>query len=320
MSRRKTTEECINDFCKIHGNKYDYSNVDYKCSDKKVEIICPIHGIFYQTPNKHLMGRGCPYCAKNINKTTEQCINDFKKIHGEKYDYSLVRYETNNRKVVIICPVHGKFEQTPSIHLRGCGCPKCGKENSNIKLSKKFALKQEEFILRSKKIHGERYIYDKVVYINMFTNVTITCPIHGDYEQIPHNHLKGYGCPKCSLSKLEKDIESLLVKNEIKFEQQKRFSWLGRQSLDFYLPEYNIAIECQGEQHFKPINHFGGEEKFRYTICLDENKQKLCYDNGVKMLYYSQNDYGKSNIITDKIHLLEIIKGQSVNEGSITSD
>ena len=320
MSKIITTEECIKNFQKIHGDKYDYSEVVYSGSNKKVKIICSIHGSFYQTPNKHLMGRGCPHCAGNVRKTTEQCINNFKKVHGDKYDYSLVQYKANNQKVKIVCPIHGEFEQTPSIHLLGSGCPKCGKESTNSKLSKKFALGQDEFILRARKIHGERYTYDKVTYTNMFTNVTITCPTHGDYEQIPHNHLKGYGCPKCSLSKLEKDIESFLTENEIEFEQQKRFDWLGRQSLDFYLPKFHIAIECQGEQHFKPINHFGGEKKFSYIVCLDKNKRKLCNDNGIKMLYYSQDDYdGEDEIITNKTHLLEIIKGQVATEGSTPS-
>jgi len=317
---KKTTDECIRDFHKVHNNKYDYSKVEYVNSNTKVCIICPIHGEFWQTPNKHLMGRGCPYCARNIRKTTEQCIEDFKKIHGDKYDYSLMQYKANNQKVKIICPIHGEFEQTPSAHLLGCGCPKCGKESSKVKLAKKFAFTKGTFVSKAKEVHGDLYLYDKVVYVNMQSKVLITCPTHGDFAQTARDHLKGYGCPKCKLSKLEKEIENLLSINEIDFEQQKKFNWLGRQTLDFYLPKFNIAIECQGEQHFKPITHFGGKEKFIYRVMLDKNKRKLCNENGVKLLYYSHDDYDlKDEIITDKSYLLEIIKGQVATEGSIPS-
>lgn len=310
MSKTKTLDECIRDFRKVHGDKYDYSKVVYETSKEKVEIVCPIHGSFYQTPNKHLNGRGCPHCAGNIRKTTEQCVNDFKNVHGDKYDYSFVDYVANNKKVKIICSTHGEFQQTPSAHLLGCGCPKCGKDNSSELLSRKFALGNEDFILKAKEKHKGLYSYDKTVYTNMFTNVIITCPIHGDFSQLPHNHLKGYGCPKCRQSKLEKEVENMLSESNIEFEQQKKFEWLGRQSLDFYLPFLKVAIECQGEQHFKPINHFGGIEKFNYTIILDKQKQKLCNENGVKLLYYGHNVCGcKDEIITDKAHLLEIIKG-----------
>ena len=313
MGKTKTLEECIKDFRKVHGDKYDYSKVKYVNSNTKVCIICPMHGEFWQTPNKHLIGRGCPYCARNIRKTTEQCINDFKKVHGEKYDYSFVDYIANNKKVKIICPIHGEFQQTPSAHLLGCGCPKCGKESSNKKLSKRFSLGTENFILKAREKHKDSYSYDKTIYVNTYTKVVITCPKHGDFFQLPHNHLKGYGCPKCKLSQLEKEVETILSETNTEFEQQKKFKWLGRQSLDFYLPKYNIAIECQGEQHFKPINHFGGIKKFNYTIALDKQKQRLCNENGVKLLYYSHNDYGcKDEIITNKTNLLEIIKGQMV--------
>lgn len=314
MGRTKTLEKCIEDFCKVHGNRYDYSKVEYISNKTKVCIICPIHGEFWQTPNKHLLGRGCPYCAENMRKTTEKCIEDFRSIHGEKYDYSLVDYIANNKKVSIICPIHGEFKQTPSAHLLGCDCPKCAKENSAKKLSEKFSLGTDNFIVKAKEIHKDLYSYNKTVYTNMNTNVIITCPIHGDFFQLPSNHLKGYGCPKCKLSKLEREIENILSDNNIEFEQQKKFEWLGRQSLDFYLKMQNIAIECQGEQHFKPINHFGGVKKFNYTVALDKQKEKLCEEHGIKLLYYAHDTYNSNNgIITDKNTLIEIIKkGQMV--------
>jgi len=108
-----------------HNNKYDYSLVKYINNKNKVKIICPIHGVFEQTPEKHLIGQGCPKCV-NKNKTTIEIINDFKKKHGDLYDYSLVDYVNNHTKVKIICSKHGIFEQSYRKHYyQNQGCPIC---------------------------------------------------------------------------------------------------------------------------------------------------------------------------------------------------
>ena len=133
----------------------------------------------------------------------------------------------------------------------------------------------EEFIKKAKEVHGDKYDYSKVEYINAKTKVCIICPIHGEFLQIPKHHLKGCGCPSCNNSHLEKNIKLFLENNNINFEQQKRFKWLGKQSLDFYLPKYNIVIECQGIQHFKEIDFFGGIKSYEYTIKNDINKKDL---------------------------------------------
>ena len=115
----------------------------------------------------------------------------------------------------------------------------------------------------------------------------ILCPEHGEFWQTPSSHLCGKGCPYCKESHLEKEINDFLIKNNIIFEREKHFDWLGKQSLDFYLPEYNIAIECQGIQHFEPIDFFGGELKFIKQIKNDIIKKEKCYNNNIKILYYS---------------------------------
>jgi len=133
MSKRLTTKQFIDRAKKVHGNKYDYSLVQYKNTKTKVKIICPVYGIFEQTPHAHLQGQNCYKCGiiiKNnkLRKSTEQFIIDAKEVHGNKYNYSLVQYKNWSIKVKIICPEHGIFEQTPSNHLQGNGCPKCGNE------------------------------------------------------------------------------------------------------------------------------------------------------------------------------------------------
>jgi len=109
----------------VHNNRYDYSLVEYKNTSIKVKIICPEHGIFKQTPHNHLSGNKCPRCSNNQKLTNNQFIEKSNGIHNDKYDYSLIRYKNTDTKVKIICPEHGVFEQKPSIHLSGCGCPFC---------------------------------------------------------------------------------------------------------------------------------------------------------------------------------------------------
>jgi len=130
---RLTTEEFISRARRVHGNKYDYTLVEYSGTYIPVKIICREHGEFEQTPNKHLIGHGCQTCgrlvtanAKRLN--TEQFIAKAKRVHGDKYDYSLVSYETGELPVKIVCPAHGEFEQKPHHHLSGNGCRKCAED------------------------------------------------------------------------------------------------------------------------------------------------------------------------------------------------
>ena len=175
---------------KVHGDKYDYSKVEYKNNKTDVCIICPIHGEFYQTPNSHyLKGRGCPICGGTKKSTKEDFIIKAKQVHGDKYDYSKVVYVNNQIKVCIICPEHGEFYQAPKNHLNGQGCPKC---SGNKKLTK------DDFIKKANEIHGYKYDYSKVEYINSQIKVCIICPEHGEFYQAPKNHLNGQGCPICA--------------------------------------------------------------------------------------------------------------------------
>lgn len=281
-----TQDEVIRRFHKVHDDKYDYSLVEYVNYDTKVKIICPIHGIFEMTPSNHIRGQGCPKC-KGIHLTTKEIIDEFHKIHRDKYDYSKTVYNKMHEKITVICPEHGEFQITPSKHRIGQGCPKCG----ILKRAKNQSYDNESFIKLLQRVHNGKYIYTKTALNgNLHNRITITCPIHGDFEQIAQSHLNGHGCQKCQTSHLEKEIKSFLNDNKIEFEQQKTFEWLKYKNhlyLDFYLPKYNIAIECQGIQHFKPIDFFGGEECFIKTIERDDIKQRLCENNGIKIIYFT---------------------------------
>ena len=194
ISRKSDINDFINKATEIHGDKYDYSNAEYKSAKDKIKIICKKHGEFLQTPNGHLDGKGCRECSTEINsdkqrKTTIQFIEDAKKIHGDKYDYSNVEYKSTGENVIIICKEHGRFLQTPNNHLsKASGCIQCaGCYKSNT----------EEFIEKAKKIHGDNYDYSKVEYTNVRIQVTIICKKHGEFQQSPNGHLNGNGCYKC---------------------------------------------------------------------------------------------------------------------------
>lgn len=129
--QRGTKENFISRAQEIHSSFYDYSSVNYKSTGTKVDIICPIHGVFNQTPDNHLRGQGCPSCSGNKKKTTEEFISIASATHKNAYTYSSVKYINNSTKVLITCPTHGDFEQTPANHLSGNGCPRCAWKNYN---------------------------------------------------------------------------------------------------------------------------------------------------------------------------------------------
>jgi len=185
--KKLTTEEFIEKARKIHGDKYNYSLVEYKSTKTKVKIICKEHGIFKQRPDSHISGQSCPKCGGTKKLTTDEFIEKSKKIHGNKYDYNLVEYKNNTTKVKIICSQHGIFEQKPQEHLRGCGC------NIHNKIKK---LTTDEFVEKARKKFGNKFDYSLV---NYNERVKIICPIHGIFEQTPKNHLRSsYGCLRCS--------------------------------------------------------------------------------------------------------------------------
>ena len=307
--RRTTLDEFIRRGQDVHDNKYDYSKVHYVNNNTKVCIICPEHGEFWQTPVAHLRSKGCPKCSNVYMRTQNEFIADAKKIHGNKYDYSKVEYINMTTKVCIICPKHGEFWQTPKLHLNGYGCKKC----SNKFLDKDF------FILKSCILHGDKYDYSKVHYINSKTKVCIICPEHGEFWQEPSSHLNGRGCPLCKTSHLEREMKQFLDDNNINYiYQYHNKDIFGRQSLDFYLPEYNIAIECQGEQHyianfFKSKGMEYAERHLEYIQELDKKKNAIAKKNNITILYYLNKKFLKfigeeiSNCYSNKNELLNRI-------------
>ena len=159
-------------------------------------------------------------------------------------------------------------------------------------------------------IHGSKYIYNENTYKNARTKMLIICPVHGGFWQTPHKHISGKnGCPECNISKLEEEIKNELERNSIKYISRYSPEWLRLQHLDFYLPDYNVAIECQGNQHYEAREFFGGEDEFKNIVNRDTKKAQLCKENGIKLLYFTHypNINEEGNIYKNKDKLLEEI-------------
>jgi hypothetical protein len=207
------------------------------------------------------------------------------------YDYSLVNYIDSSTHVNIIChktdPItgekHGSFSKTPNKHLGGQGCPICGNESTGLKLR----LSNDDFL---QKAFPEEYEY-LTEYVTAKNKIHIKCKkCSHKFWQEAFSHLSGCGCPVCNESKLEKEVTKYLSLQNIRNEKQKKFKWLGRQSLDFYLPDYNIAVECQGIQHFEPKDFFGGHDGLEVIVKRDNIKLKKCLAHDIKMVYVIDNE------------------------------
>ena len=289
-------KDLIDRFKSIHGDKFDYSDIDDNVKRRdKIKVKCPTHGDFFQYVGNHLQGRGCRECENDSRrKSIDKVKSDFSEIHNGKYIYNIKNYINNKQKIDIECPIHGTFSQRIDSHLRGIGCPECGGSRK---------LKSEEFINRSNKIHSDYYKYNDVVYKNVETPVKIKCPIHGDFNMTPHSHLKGSGCPKCSMSLGERKISNFLNENSIYLLPQHIFKdckYLKYLIFDFWIPDLKICIEFDGKQHYEPIAYFGGEDKFKISKIKDDIKDKYCLDNNIKLIRISHKYFSNIENILKK--------------------
>lgn len=198
-----TQQQFLDKANRKHGiGTYDYSLVDYKRSNYKIDIICKQHGLFSQKATSHADdGAGCPMCAKelyikNHTLTTEEFIVRCQKVHGDRYEYSKVIYTGRLNKVIICCKDHGEFLQKASAHSQGAGCPKCARSE----LANSRRLTKNEWIKRCREVHGNAYEYHTDTIKGRLDDMIITCKIHGEFTQSLGNHLTGSGCKGCSKS------------------------------------------------------------------------------------------------------------------------
>lgn len=301
----------------------------YKGWNDKVCIICPEHGEFWQRATDHLRTYGCPKCGAEQKQQNNPKRWDYKRfvekareIHGDKYDYSKAEYINYNTKLCIVCPEHGGFWKTPAKHIAGQGCPKC----STIEQSKKQSRTKEDLINELEKIYGDIYDYSKVEYVKMKKPVCVIYKKHGEFYARPDHLRDGHGCPMCKESGLERNVRVFLTTHGVKHTPQYRdVKLLHKQSFDFYLPDYKIAIECHGEQHFvdnfyrayKTNDGLNPEEKLKYVQELDKRKKNICENNGIKIIYFLDKRFVKymnndDVYFTDLGEMYEYIQKQNI--------
>ena len=287
-----TTEKIIEKFKSIHGDKYDYSKVDFVKTTTKVCIICPEHGEFWQEPHAHLKGQGCPKCgvnkrSKSKTTTNENFIKKAKEIHGDKYDYSKTNYINNKTKIVIICPIHGEIEITPNAHIsEKRGCPKCG----NTLKGANFKMSIERFIEKAQKIHGNSYSYEEVSYINNRTPVSIMCPTHGIFKQTPEVHLSGHGCPECAnIKRAEKNI--MTTSEFIAKAKNIHGDKYDYSKVEYVKYDTPVTIICpeHGEFQQKPYIHLDGSGCQKCAMLFSNYEMEL--------IDYISSIIGEENIV-----------------------
>ena len=278
-------EKCTN----LYNGKYTYTKTIFNSIMKKAIVTCKEHGDYYVRVRDHLKGRhGCPRCKKFIidipvNERLEKIITKSKYLFGDKFSFDDSVYINCNVKIKIKCNTHNEFfYQKPYEHFKRIGCKKC----LSIIKSENKKITTCEFVKRAKEVHGDRYLYDFVNYKDSSTKVTITCRLHGNFNQVPSYHISGNGCPICSESRGERMIKKYLIKNNIYYLKEYKIpDQNNKYRYDFYLPEKNIIIEFHGIQHYMYVPYFHKDK----SVFLDKKlrdciKKDIAQTLGIKYI------------------------------------
>lgn len=317
--KRTTLEDFLLKARTIHGDKYDYSKVVYTKVHSKVEIVCKIHGSFDMTPVAHTSQRqGCTKCAneyksQSMTLTTDQFISKAQEVHNNIYDYSLVDYNDAQSDVTIICKLHGEFKQRPTNHIHNqAGCPKC----ADISGSDKRKTTRDKFIEKAIKTHSDRYDYSNIPRLfKMSDEIEMSCKEHGTFKRKPDDHIhSSIGCPTCSKlmtqSKGELAVSTILTKANIPFIREHRFNdCRGKRNplrYDFYLPDHNLVIEYDGNQHHNYVPYLHRTyDSYLEGIRLDKIKDDYCKNNNIRMVRISNTKVFEIDQVISEI-LLEV--------------
>jgi hypothetical protein len=181
-------------------------------------------------------------------RTTEDFIIEAKSIFGDQYDYTETKYTGIYEAVTIICRKHGSFQQSAQSHLRGSGCARC-KNSGRVKTT-------EQFIMDAKEVFGDLYDYSLVLYKGAISKVKIICNEHGEFEQTPHDHLDGSGCPRCKADTISRifrgNLENFIIKANIV--HSGKYSYLNSEYVNNFT-KIEIICPSHGSFYQTPSNH-----------------------------------------------------------------
>lgn len=266
MPLLSNTEKIIKEFQEKHGDRYDYSLVEYNGSDCDVIIICPTHGQFSQRADQHKKGNNCPKCAKRYKPNNSEFIQSCQEKFGDRFCYDKTNYTNSRTEIKVICKMHGEFFVVADAHKRQTngGCPKCGKT---------VRLTQQDFIKMAQDKHQGKYFYSKTKFENTRGKVIITCPHHGDFLQIADAHLRGRACPKCGNDKAQK-VMSMGIGDFIKNANQihnGKYDYSKTKYINGYT-KVEIICPVHGSFWQRPHNHLqtkgchrcGEDSKFNF--------------------------------------------------------
>ena len=295
-----------------HGDRYDYSRVVYIRAQEKVEIVCRDHGPFWQTPDSHSRGpkAGCPTCGRIKCRpvifcqmlTQEEFLSQCKLAHGTRYSYYKTKYIGKTKHITITCIIHGDFLQKAETHKKGGGCPACG----IISAHNHFRATTEEFIEKSRKVHGDLYDYSKSEYIGKHHPITISCSKHGDFilPMAQRHYLSGTnnfsGCPKCvttGSSLMEQELANFVKSLGLVTLENNR-TIISPQELDIVIPELKIAIEFNGAYWH---SEQAGKDKNYHLAKLNKTREA-----GYRLIQIFENEWvHKKEIVMNRIrHIL----------------
>lgn len=275
-----------------HGDKYEYPLIKEEYGTvEKIHILCKTCGnIFVQKPAMHIFGNGCPHCHKFPKKYTKQSLQESIRAKHPLIDLVSEYKGDNDSEIIVKCKKHNVTWKTTSHRLsqQKYGCNLCYHEHRLKEIRERQAKNFQGFI---EKHYKPLYDISQVKYVNEYTNVKLICPKHGEFHLKPSKMLSRLdGCPYCHESHLERETSLALNKFSLKYEREKTFDWLKSKSnlfLDFYIKEYNVAIECQGEQHIieRDESLLNKTDKFKDKIYRDKLKNILCTNHNIRIVY-----------------------------------
>lgn len=273
----------------LYGDKYVFEWGDFENKQSLIRFTCKEHGEQRYSVTWLLGGKGCDYC--NGKFYPPDWIKNARAVHGDKYEYDASRSPMNASGYIRYrCPVHGWQESRYDCHVtQGCGCALCAGVVNNLSAEER----KQMWIEKSEKRYLGKYSYRDVVYVNNDTPVKIYCKEHRiTFETTPDTHTRGAGgCPLCTKSVGEVEIYKWLSEHYVSFETQKRLPnenmFCKRQYLlvDFFLPDYNMIIEMNGEQHYQYVEHFNTKDwAFEDQQIRDQTLRAYCKGHKVILL------------------------------------